>query len=444
MKGIEEKYQKLIEEQIPETVMSAARIKEYIENSVLAYNGRCVKTLQIPKVFDEEEAEIFEQIVKTMYGITVKVIRQYLQDPSYRKLFPFSKELEQLILTPNLYDSVLPIARFDVFFHEDTKEFAFCEINTDGTSAMNEDRILNIALKYNNIHREMLDYYEFKQYELFDSWVKTMLEIYQTYEKKVENPRIAIVDFMYHTTMRELEEFQRRFEKAGYETVICDIRDLEYKNKVLYDKDGGRIDVIYRRAVTTDVMQNYRDVQDFVQAVLEQNVCVIGSFCTQIVHTKWFFKVLHDAQTRMILSEEENAFVKDHIPFTTLLDRRFCSQEEILREKDRWILKPMDSYASQGVFAGVDYSQYTWEEIVDRYYNHGYICQAYHTPYRSLNSDFSDSSADLKPYTNMTGLFVYNGALAGLYSRMSDGGIISSQYNEKTVATLVAGKKGDR
>ena len=39
-------------------------------------------------------------------------------------------------------------------------------------------------------------------------------------------------------------------------------------------------------------------------------------------------------------------------------------------------------------------------------------------------------------YSNMTGLYVYNGEFAGVYSRLSDGGIISTQYNEKTISTL--------
>ena len=37
----------------------------------------------------------------------------------------------------------------------------------------------------------------------------------------------------------------------------------------------------------------------------------------------------------------------------------------------------------------------------------------------------------------MSGLYVYNGEFAGIYSRLSTGGIISSQYNERAVATLV-------
>ena len=40
------------------------------------------------------------------------------------------------------------------------------------------------------------------------------------------------------------------------------------------------------------------------------------------------------------------------------------------------------------------------------------------------------------PYTNMTGLYVYNGEFAGVYSRLSDGRVVSTQYNEKAVPTL--------
>ena len=75
------------------------------------------------------------------------MIKEYLKNPSYRKLFPFSRKLEELILIPNGYQSLLPIARFDIFYNEENGNFKFCEINTDGTSAMNEDYVLNMAVE---------------------------------------------------------------------------------------------------------------------------------------------------------------------------------------------------------------------------------------------------------------------------------------------------------
>lgn len=437
MKKIREEYQSYIEANFEENRASALAVKDYLEHSSVAYHGRCVHTLHIPKVFTEEIISLYREIVETTYGIFEKVIREYLKNPEYRKLFPFSKELEELILVPNLYDSLLPIARFDIFFNEEDHSFKFCEINTDGTSAMNEDFVLNQALELNTAHLHMKEKYKFRQFELFDSWVETFLKLYETYEKRREKPYIAIVDFIEHCSITEFEEFKRRFEKAGYECEICEITQMCYKDHVLYSPSGHPVDLIYRRAVTTDVMEHYQEVQDFIRAVKNQDVCIMGSFCTQIIHNKWLFKVLREEPTLRLLNEEERDFVHEHIPYTNLMDSRFCRMPQITEDKDRWIVKPLDSYASRGVFAGIDYTYSEWCDIIERHFNKGYIFQEYYHPYQTENIYFPDADAKFIPYTNMSGLFVYNGALAGVYSRLSDGGIISSQYNEKAVATLV-------
>ena len=437
MHQIENEYKQYILEHEEECQASGAAIKEYLDHSTAAYNGLVVHTLHIPKIFTEKEIEYFRWIVKTTYSILTKVIREYIDNPAYRKYFPFSKELEELILVPNLYDSLLPVARFDIFFNEETWDFKFCEINTDGTSAMNEDYVLNQALALNDAHQEMLKKYAFSIFELYDSLVESFMKLYDTYEKKVENPYIVITDFMDHCCVNEFKEFAARFQKAGYETEICNIRDMTYRDGVLYSAAGHPIDLIYRRAVTCDIMAHYDEIQPFIQAVKDQNVCVMGSICTQIPHNKWLFKMLRDNATMKLLTEEEQKFVTDHIPYTNLMDDRFCRMDEILDDKDRWIIKPLDSYASRGVFAGIDYSDDDWEDIIHRHWNKNYIYQEYYHPYRTDNICFRDAHPEFHSYTNMSGLYVYNGEFAGIYSRLSTGGIISSQYNERAVATLV-------
>lgn len=437
MQQIGQEYKQYILEHPEECKESGAAIKEYLDHSTAAYNGLVVHTLHIPKIFTEKEIEYFRWIVRTTYGILTKVIREYIDNPVYRKYYPFSKELDELILVPNLYDSLLPVARFDIFFNEEYWSFKFCEINTDGTSAMNEDYVLNQALSLNDAHQEMLKKYSYTTFELYDSLVESFMKLYETYEKKVEHPYVVITDFMDHCCVNEFKEFAARFRKAGYETEICNIRDMTYKDGVLYSAAGHPIDLIYRRAVTCDIMAHYDEIQPFIQAVKDQNVCVMGSICTQIPHNKWLFKMLRDPATMCFLTEEEKTFVTEHIPYTDLMDSRFCQVEDILKERERWIIKPLDSYASRGVFAGIDYTDEEWEEIVRRHWNKNYIYQEYYHPYRTDNICFRDAHPQFHPYTNMSGLYVYNGEFAGIYSRLSTGGIISSQYNERAVATLV-------
>lgn len=436
MKKLLVEYQEGINNNFDENVQSALAIKDYLEHSPVAYHGRCVHTLHIPKIFNEEVVEYFREITKTTYGIFIKIINEYLENEEYRQYFPFSKELEELIVASRGYLCPLPIARFDIFFNEDDWSFKFCEINTDGSSAMLEDYVLNMAIEKNIVHQKMKEQYQFKTFELFDSWVRSFIDIYDTYDKKVEKPYVAIVDFIENCSITEFEEFERRFEKAGYATEICEITQLKYRDGLLYSPKGEVIDVIYRRAVTSDIMKHYDEVQDFIMAVKEQNVCIIGAFCTQIIHNKWLFKILHEETTLRFLTKKEQAFVKEHIPTTNLMDTRYCSLDEVKKNKDMYIIKPLDSYASKGVFAGVDYPQNKWDEIVDENVNKDYIYQEYCPPYRTANIYLVEDEPVWKQYTNMSGIFVYNGQMAGVYSRLSDGGIISSQYNEKAVATM--------
>ena len=438
---IRDEYVRFIRENEDLCRASAAEMAEYLKDHGLVFRGRVMKTLQIPSVFSEAETGDFRRIVKTTYGILEKVIARYLEDPSYRALFPFSKELEELICVPRGYASLLPIARFDIFYNEETGDFKYCEINTDGTSAMNEDRVINEALALNPAHREVAKSWDFTTFELFDSWVDRFLAIYETYDKKKDKPNIAIVDFLDGVSIEEFHEFARRFRARGYSCEVTEIRNLTYEEGILRDERGRQIDLIYRRAVTTDVMEHYEEITPFLDAVRDRAVCLIGAFCTQVVHNKWLFTLLHKKETLDLLTEDERAFVKAHIPFTGLLSESTCDLPAVLSDKDNWIIKPLDSYAASGVYAGCDFSPEEWKEKVLSFLDRDYICQEYVRPYQSLNVDLNEPGTSLRPYANLVGLFVYDGDFAGIYCRLSDRGIISTEYNAHMNASLVATKK---
>ena len=354
----------------------ALAAKEALEHSPLYWNGILDKTVHIPKVFDEETIGHFRQIAATAYRIFGKVIQEYRENADYRKLFPFSKELEELILLPAPYEGFLPIARFDLFYHENTGEFQFCEINTDGTAAMIRDYELRKALIHNPAHQAVIRKYDLRPFELFDTWVQTFLSLYETWPGKKGRPNVALVDFLENATLREFEEFARRFQDMGINCEICDIRRLKYKDGTLYSENGYRIDAVYRRVVTADLMDHYDEVSDFLNAVRDDAVFFAGAFATQIIHTKWLFYALHHPSTTSILTEEERQFVEKHVPLTLEFSPDYISLDEVLRRKDDFILKPMDAYASKGIYAaGREFTQDQWETAAADLYGKKYICQ---------------------------------------------------------------------
>lgn len=412
----------------------ALTAKDALERSPLWWNGVLDKTVHIPKVFDQKTVEQFREIVSTSYGIFGKVIQAYRENAEYRKLFPFSRELEELILLPAPYDGPLPIARLDLFYHEDTGAFQFCEINTDGTAAMLRDYEMRKALIHNPAHQAVLRQYDLRPFELFDSWVQTFLALYDSYPKKRERPNVAMVDFLENATLREFEEFARRFQDAGVNCEICDIRSLQYRHGVLYSAQGNRIDAVYRRAVTADIMDHYGEVSDFLNAVRDDAVFLAGAFATQIIHTKWLFYVLHHPLSRAYLTEDEQAFVKEHIPLTVEFSPQGIALEEVAGKKDAFILKPMDAYASKGIYAaGREYDQQAWNALLPELYGKGYVCQEYCQQYLTENIDFAWGDGAWHPFINMPGLYTYNGQFAGVLMRMAcEENIIVAHENERT------------
>ncbi len=452
-------YMKGIMPNDKEHIASAKEQREYLLSSTAKYHGRVVKTLYIPKIFTYMDIKRFEELALTMNGIFNKVIEHYKKDPSYRRLFGFSPELEELILTEKGYDCPIPISRIDIFYNEDSKEFTYCEFNTDGASAMNEDRELNTSLKLTKAYKDFTKDHTVHSIELFDSWVRTFLDIYKDYASKKpgspEVPNVAIVDYMEHATSNEFLEFQKAFERAGVKCEVIDIRKLIFKGDALYTPEGLRIDAIYRRAVTSDIEKEPRDIKDFLKAVSEQKICLIGAFQTQIAHNKILYEILHLPETGEFLTPFERRYIDAHVPFTAKLSEKISRYNpdmwaSIMTEKNNWIIKPEDSYGSLGVHAGFECeTDDEWKSFVKESLDKHYIVQRFCVPYRLKNIDLCKTGLDASDpshhagewitHSNLTGLFCYGGEFAGIYSRISYGHIISTQYSEMAVATMIVG-----
>ena len=110
-----------------------------------------------------------------------------MDDPEYRKLFPFSKALEELILLPVDYPIAVPVCRIDIFYNEENGQFKFCEFNTDGTSAMNENKVLDDILYMNNAWMHFEKEVPAKRFELVDSWIDAFMETYHSGKNAKEN-----------------------------------------------------------------------------------------------------------------------------------------------------------------------------------------------------------------------------------------------------------------
>lgn len=430
-------YRTYIDDNFDECAKRAKIIHEQLERSPLFYNGEIKsKSLIIPKVYSQETFNFLEHIQKITHKICEKVVDRYINDPSYRDIFPYSKELEELILVPRNYESLLPMSRYDIFLNEETGDFGFCEFNTDGTSGMDENRVHDMTYIDNAAHQYIKTRYNIRPFELFDTWVDDFLSLYKTYKFARSAPRVLITDFFDAGRVNEFKEYARRFQARGIECHVCDIRNLTYDGHVLRTDLGYEVDSVYKRACTGDVMDRIDEVEPFINAVKDERLFMIGAFSSQLIHNKWIFNALHNEKTKAFLTDDENDFVLRHVPKTVPFNSEGI-KADVLADKDSYILKPLDGYASSGVHAGVEHDNSQWKSIVEECFGEKYICQDYCPQYRTDNIDMVFGGREFKPYINMTGLYSFNGKLVGFFNRLSDGGIIRTYSNERMVPTYL-------
>lgn len=436
-------WQTYAEEHPEESKESFMKIREEILESPLHYSTYgsdhkddiFTETLYLPKVFSEQDRQNFIEICSTCTSIFNKVIDAYRKNPAIRRLFHFDPALNHLILHTPAYLTPVPMLRVDIFYNEDTGDFKFCEFNTDGTSAMYEnDTTAAMFRQDNKVFKKFGKNLEYMP--LMQPWVDAFMDVWKQTEasKTKEKPSVVITDFLEDSYYPELVAFTELFNKNGIQCELEDIRNLDYDGTHLFSsKTGTRYDAVYRRAVTKDVMAGYHDVLPLLLAVKDNNAVLVGDFQTQIIHSKMINEVLQAEEVLELLSEEEREFLKKHLPETRNLDSKTARMIE--NDKDRYIIKPRDSYAAKGVWAGVDVSDQLWKKLLRDFKDTDYIVQEYIPHYLSENIDYSRQDHFI-PYHNMTGLYVYNGKFAGVYSRLSDSGIVSTQYNERMIPTF--------
>lgn len=408
------------------------------ENSTAKFNDKTIPFLYHPMLFTTDDIKCFESMTDTLMGILNKVINEYLTSAGFREKFGFDKLLEELILLDHGYGINIPMARLDIFYYG-PGVFKFCELNADGSSGMNKSNVLEEIFLNTSPINEMKDKYQITYLELINSWVEESLKNYQQFNPNNKKPNVAIVDWADAGNIKEFEAFKKAYQKKGCQTKIVDPRNLKYDGISLFYQDM-KVDLIYRRLVTSELIERQNEISDFINAYRDRAVCVLGPLRSEIIHNKIIFKILHQ-NTKDILSVEEREFVERHIPHTFKFSGNKEIYQRVIRNKNDFVLKPKDLYAATGVYLGKDFSSGEWSKVVARCWENDYLVQEYCQPCLGELVEFKYGQAMLGTYNQMIGLFVYNEKFTGLYTRVGKNNVISDMHGYYILPNLVVKKR---
>ncbi len=422
---------------------------EYMLGSTAIVHHQVVASSFVPRLFNQETYDVMKRTAEMTHRILAKVMQRYLDDAGYRRLFDFDERLERLILLPRGYDSILPFARIDTFLDEENYTVKFCEFNGDGSAGMNENREITNSIAGSDAMRTFCEHHRICDCSLFEPWVEAFIRIWDTYAHQVPSPTFAICDYLENGVVDEFHEFAKLFEEHGYPCIVCDVRELAFDGEALTNAEGRRIDAIWRRCVTNDVLEHWDESQALISAVAAEKVALIGSFAGHIVHDKQIFEVLMQPETLDFLDAEEIAFLEGALPQTDFLNEDNVNLDQIRANKDEWIIKPSDHYGADNVYAGCEVSQDAWNDLIDRFANdragYPFIVQRYMRPWKTdtLPPDYGileepDGDITWNParYNNLNGLYLYDGRFQGVFSRLGPHPTISKQNDGMTAASL--------
>lgn len=409
----------------------------------LLYAGRPLAIGCYPLLFSRAQIDDISGVVKASIQVMEKITRLFLQEPAIRKFFGFTPEQIELIEVDPGYKSAIPCGRFDSFF--DGQNIRFTELNTDGTAGMDgAEKVAKLFLSLPSM-QEFFSACPVRVFDIHHCVLQTILDCYRQFlnTPPAKPSCIAIVDWKEARTYAEFAAFEKFCREQGYEAVVADPREFEYNGGVL-SHHGQKIDIIYRRVVSSEYMERLEELEPMTQAFKDHNVCIVGSFRSDVAFSKKVFAALHKPEFASFFSENERRLVERHIPWTQPFedveceyrDQKINMPELARRNRASFVLKPSNLYEGQGVWLGTQKNQGEWEELIRSALEEDYVLQELvPNPYMAVGT--WEETFEMKERFIHLGEYVFGGDFCGLYGRIAEGPLIDRTSRERLVPCLV-------
>ena len=135
---------------------------------------------------------------------------------------------------------------------------------------------------------------------------------------------------------------------------------------------GQRIDVVYRRVLTSELLARPDVAGPLVRAYLDGTVTVVNSFRAKLLHKKMSLALLSDDRYAALYTGAQAKAIATHIPWTRRMREGHTTYrgkvvdlvDLVTAKRDRFVLKPNDEYGGKGVVLGWTVDQHEWDQTV--------------------------------------------------------------------------------
>jgi uncharacterized circularly permuted ATP-grasp superfamily protein len=259
-------------------------------------------------------------------------------------------------------------------------------------------------------------------------------------------PRVAIVDWAEVKTRADQEILREAFAAAGHDCVLADPRAMEVRGGRLV-AEGGSVDVVYRRAVLSELVAREDEVGAFLRAYREGLAVFVNSFRCRLSEDKAFLAVLTDEAFAPLLDEDERAFVAATVPWTRRVEERRTRRDgreidlvpHVLEGREGLVLKPAHGYGGDSVYVGAETDPAAWQRAVEAALGGAWVVQERVPIPEEEFPVVSPAGVELEPLKVNTNPFYVAGGEAGAVTRMSRSSVINVSAGGGSAPTFVLG-----
>ncbi len=426
-------YDAFLEAHESEVADAIERFENEVHKSNVKFGRFTIPSYFKPHFLTPVQQNLLKRVSVQMVRLLRKVTELAFTEPIVARMFQLSAEARALVDIDPGYSSNVVLTRLDSFM--EGLNVKFFELNCDSPAGMGYADVLEEILFRQPLVAKFAATLHLRHESRSKELLRALIDCYTEFGG-TERPHIAIVDWRTVRTRSEFEILKEVFEAEGHPTVICDPRDLRLRHGKLY-ADEFRVDLVYRRVISSELLEKLDEVEDFVKAYRDRAVCVINPFRSRLAGSKAVLSVLTNPGFDHLFTESENRLKYEHIPWTRRIsdaDRFYGGKKVYLidflkDEKESLVLKPSEGYGGKHVTVGCETANDEWNRVIDRAIREDWVVQEYVSiPTISVpvikngRLEFEARKVSINPYA-------FGERFAGTISRLSEDSVINVSHS---------------
>ena len=356
---------------------SQGMLDDLLGQQGLVFGGRPLCTVLRPRFTDRERHDWLQGRVRLLMRVFAKTYDAAIANPEFRRQFMLADWEETLVHDDPGIRNPSPTSRLDTFIIDnDAGEHTMklTEYNAETPAGAAYGDALSDAFIDLPVMRQYARKFEVSPIPARSGVLHVLLATYEEWLGRRALPRVAIVDWPDVPTVTEFEMYRDYFHSRGIECEIVSPRDAEYRNGRLSFGDGQPVDLIYKRVLIHELVDQCGLDSPMVRAVRDRAVCMANGFRCKMLHKKASLAVLSDEQNAHLFDASERAAIDAHVPWTRTVRERKTTFEGrdvdlvpfMTSHRERLVLKPNDDYGGAGITLGWTVDDATWADAIAR------------------------------------------------------------------------------